>query len=151
MYPRGYEAFLSNITIGSVDISFHFFNACILPTIFYNGLILVTVGRVVIPLACAFTIVASRIRSRSRNFDGAECILKEKHLPAVLFILFLLHYSVPFAIFLTFAYDSLDNGKAYLHADYSISCYTETYTACKAYASLMARLDPVGIPAFFTW
>ena len=126
------------MTIGSVDISFHFFNACILTTIFYNGLILVTVGPVVIPLACAFNIVASRIRSRSRKIDAAECILKKKHLSVVLFILFVLHFSVSFAIALTSACDSLDNGKAYLHADYSITCYTEIYTACKTYASLMA-------------
>ena len=139
------------MTIVSVDISFLFSNACILTTIFCNSLTLVTVGPVVIPLACAFTFVASRSRSRSRMLDAAECILKKMYLSVVLSILFFLHYSVSFAIFLTFAYDSLDDVKAYLHADYSITCYTETYTACIKYASLMACFNPVKIPAFLMW
>ena len=117
------------MTIASVVTSFFFSNACILSTIFYNSLVLVMVGPVVIPCACAFTFVASRIRSRSRKVDAAECILKKKHLSVVVFILIFLHYYVSFTIFHTYACDSLDNGKAYLHADYSITCYTETYTA----------------------
>ena len=150
MYPQGYEAFLWKMIIASVDINFLFCNACILTTIFYNGLILVTVGPVVIPLPCAFTCVSSRIRSRSRNFDAAECILKKKHRSVVLFIFFFVHYSVYFAISLTFACDSLDNGKAYFRADYSITCYTETYTVQN-----VRQLDGLTLPSrhsgLFMW
>ncbi|CAN0526913.1 unnamed protein product, partial [Scytosiphon promiscuus] len=45
----------------------------------------------------------------------------------------------------------LDDGKAYLRADYSITCYTERYKAYRLYACLMAFIYPVGIPAFFAF
>ena len=151
VYPKEYQAFISKIAIINVDVGFLLSNACIITTNFYNRLVLATVGPLLILVACACTFIVARRRGRGRDSSAAEAFLKQKHLSTVLFIVFFVYSSVSFIIFQTFACDSLDDGKAYLRADYSITCYTGTYIAYQAYAIFMVFVYPVGIPAFFTW
>ena len=151
VYPQEYEDFLSTMAVVNVDIGFLLSNACILTTNFYDRLVLATVGPLVILFACACTFIITRRRRRGRNENASEAVLKQKHLSVVLFIVFLVYSSVSFTVFQTFACDGLDDGKSYLRADYSITCYTEIYTVYQTYAILMVFVYPVGIPAFFTW
>ena len=138
------------MAIVNVDVGFLLSNACILTTNFYNRLVLATVGPLVILFACACTFIIARRRGRGRDFAAEEAALKQRHITVVLFIVFFVYSSVSFTVFQTFACDPLDDGKAYLRADYSITCYTEMYTAYQTYAILMVFVYPVGIPAFFT-
>ena len=151
VYPQQYEDFISTMAIVNVDVGFLLSNACIITTNFYNRLMLATVVPMVILFACACTFTIARRRGRGRDFSAAEDVLKQRHLSVVLFVVFFVYSSVSFTVFQTFACDSLDDGKAYLRADYSITCYTGTYTAYQTYAILMVFVYPIGIPAFFTW
>ena len=117
VYPQEYEALPSKMAIANADIGFLLSNACILTTIFYNSLILDTVGPLVILFALAFTFDVSRSRGRSQIFGAAQGVLKKNHMSVVIFNIFSLHCSVSFTILQTFACDNLDNGKAYLRAD----------------------------------
>ena len=155
VYPEEYEAFLSKMAIVNVNIGFLLSNACIITTNFYDRLVLATVGPLVILFACACTFIIAKRRGRSGNSGAAQgdadALLKKKHLSVVLFIVFFVYSSVSFTVFQTFSCESLDDDKAYLRADYSITCYTKTYTTYQTYAILMVCVYPVGIPACFTW
>ena len=151
VYPQEYEDFLSTMAIVNVDIGFLLSNACIYNTNFYNRLVFATVGPLVILFACKCIFSIAKRRARGLTVTPAEAVMKQRHLSVVLFVVFFVYSSVSFTVFQTFACDSLDDGKSYLRADYSITCYTATYHAYQTYAILMVFVYPVGIPAFFTW
>ena len=147
MYPDEYENFLSAMALVNFDIGFILSNSCLMATDFYDRLVLVTVAPMVVLLVCAGTFVIAK----NRNSNSAGPIVKHKHVSVVLFMAFFVYSSVSFTIFQTFVCDSLDDGMAYLRADYSITCGTERHTAYLVYASVMVCVYPVGIPAFFAF
>ena len=116
---------------------------------FYDRLVVSTVAPLFVLLACVGTFFVSKTRNRHCTTAGA--IVKHKHVSVGLFVLFFVYSSVSFTIFQTFVCDPLDDGNAYLRADYSITCYTEMHTTYVVYASLMLVIYPVGIPALFAW
>ena len=118
-------------------------------TAFYDKLVIATVWPLMVLLACAGTFVIARGRSRNYRMTGPS--LKQNLVSVVLFVVFFVYCAVSFTTLQTFVCDSLDDGKAYLRADYSITCHTDTYTAYKRYASFMVCIYPVGIPAVFAW
>ena len=149
VYPDEYEAFLAYMAFVNVDVSLILSRACIITPDFYDRLIVATTGPLVVLLGCAGTFFAAK--RKNRNFSVVNHILKKNYLSVVIFIVFFVYSSVSFTILQTFVCDSLDDGKAYLRADYSITCYTDTYTAYQTYASFMVFVYPIGIPAFFAW
>ena len=149
MYPDEYEDFLSYMGVINVDIGLMLSRSCMLAPDFYDRLILATTGPLVVLLGFAGTFFVAK--KRNRAFSPVYHVWKQKYLSVVIFIVFFVYSSVSFTILQTFACDSLDDGNAYLRADYSITCYTNTYTAYQAYASFMVLVYPIGIPAFFAW
>ena len=147
VYPDEYEAFLSHMAFVNVDISLILSRHCIITPNFYDRLIVATTGPIAVILGCACTFFA--VNRKKQNFDVANHVWKQKYLSVVISIVFFVYSSVSFTVLQTFVCDSLDDGKAYLRADYSITCYTDTYTAYQAYASFMVFVYPIGIPAFF--
>lgn len=149
MYPDEYETFLASMSLLNFDIGSVLSSSCLFSTNFYHKLVLATVSPVVIILACAVTFFVAKVRNRHSN--AAEPILRHKHVSVILFIVFFVYSSVSFTIFQTFVCDPLDDGNAYLRADYSITCFTDRHSAYLVYASLMVCVYPVGIPAFFAF
>ncbi|CAN0488201.1 unnamed protein product, partial [Scytosiphon promiscuus] len=142
-----YDAFLSKLTFVNVDSGFGLANSCILTTDFYDRLMLATVGPLLVFLVLTGTFCIAR--RRSKISEAAGLMMQGKHVSAALVIVFLVYSSASFTIFQTFVCERLDDGASYLRADYSITCSGRTYEAHRAYASLMACIYPIGIPAFF--
>ncbi|CAM9493608.1 unnamed protein product, partial [Laminaria digitata] len=149
VYPEEYESFLSSLSLVNFDFSFFLSSSCIFTPDFFDRLVLATVVPLALGFAGAVTFCIAKIRNRGSITAGP--IVKHKHLSIVLFMVFFVYSSVSFVIFQTFVCDSLDDGKAYLRADYSIICFTERHKAYRMYASLMIFVYPVGIPAFFAF
>ena len=149
MYPDEYEAFLQRMAPVNFDNSSILSSSCLLTIDFYDRLVLSTVAPLVTLLACVGTFFIPKMKNQHSSTAGP--IVKHKHLSVGLFVVFLVYSSVSFTIFQTFVCDPLDDGNAYLRADYSITCYTETHDAYIVYASLMVCVYPFGIPAFFGW
>ncbi|CAM9499262.1 unnamed protein product, partial [Laminaria digitata] len=149
VYPDKYESFLSAMALVNFDFGSILSSSCLFKTDFYDKLVFATVAPLVMSLACAVTFFIAKMRNR--NSTTAVAIVIHKHVSIVLFIVFFVYSSVSFTIFQTFVCDSLDDGKAYLRADYSITCNTDRHKACLIYASVMVFVYPVGIPAFFAF
>lgn len=148
MYPEAYEVFLSNISAINTNIGLILSSFCIVATDFYDRLLLATLA----PLALLFAVFCvSLILERWKPRDIDEPTRQRRHFSAGLFILFFVYSSVSFTIFQTFVCDSLDDGNAYLRADYSVTCWTAKHNAYRTYAIIMVCVYPVGIPALFAW
>ena len=149
VYPDEYEAFLSKMTAINLDIGFILSSLCIIETDFYDRLLVSTTWPLVVFSALSGVFFITR--NMNRSTDVAEPIVQRKHLAAGLFVLFLVYSSVSFTIFQTFVCEDLDDGNAYLRADYSVQCWTEKHDWYRTYAGVMVCVYPVGIPAFFGW
>lgn len=148
MYPEAYEAFLSNISAINTNIGLILSSFCIVATDFYDRLLLATLA----PLALIFTVLCvSLLLERWKPRDLDEPTRQRRHFSVGLFILFFVYSSVSFTIFQTFVCDNLDDGNAYLRADYSVTCWTAKHDAYRTYAAIMVCVYPVGIPASFAW
>ncbi|CAM9109700.1 unnamed protein product, partial [Laminaria digitata] len=149
VYPDEYEAFLSKMSAINLDIGGILSNLCIVKTDFYDRLLIATMWPLVVLFALACTsLIATKINSSA---DAAEPMVQRKHLATGLFVLFFVYSSVSFTIFQTFVCEDLDDGNAYLRADYSVQCWTETHDAYRTYAGVMMCVYPVGIPALLGW
>ncbi|CAM9494231.1 unnamed protein product, partial [Laminaria digitata] len=149
VYPDEYEAFLSKMTAINLDIGAILSNLCIVKTDFYDRLFVSTVWPLVVLSALAGICYIARKRNRSTQMP--ETAVQRKYLEAGLFVLLFVYSSVSFTIFQTFVCQDLDDGSAYLRADYSVKCWTQNYDAYRTYASVMACVYPVGVPAVFWW
>ncbi|CAM9118057.1 unnamed protein product, partial [Laminaria digitata] len=149
VYPDEYEAFLSALALVNFDIGSILSTSCLVTTDFYSRLVVTTLAPMVIILACGVTFLMASMRNR--NVPSAGPIIKHRHVSVVLFMVFFVYSFVSFTIFQTFVCDSLDDGKAYLRADYSLTCDTKRHTTYLIYASVMVCVYPVGIPAFFAF
>ncbi|CAM9368546.1 unnamed protein product, partial [Laminaria digitata] len=149
VYPDEYEAFLSKLALVNLDIGSLMSSSCLYATDFYGRLVIATVAPLVILLVCAGTFIIALMRNE--DSISAVPIVKHKHVSVGLILVFFVYSSVSFTIFQTFVCDPLDDGNAYMRADYSITCYTETHTAYRIYAGFMLCVYPVGVPAFFAW
>lgn len=148
VYPEAYEAFLSSMSAINTNIGFILSTFCIVATDFYDRLLLATLG----PLVLLFAIFGMPLILEwwsKREVD--EPTIRRQDLSAGLFILFFVYSSVSFTIFQTFVCDDLDDGNAYLRADYSLTCSTAKHDAYRTYAIIMVCVYPVGIPMLFAW
>ncbi|CAN0452518.1 unnamed protein product, partial [Laminaria digitata] len=151
VYPDEYEAFLSKLAAINLDVGSILSNLCIVNTDFYDRLLLSTMWPLVVLSALAGTSFIARRMNSSSSTEAVEPIVQHKHLATGLFVLFFVYSSVSFTIFQTFVCEDLDDGNAYLRADYSVQCWTETHDAYRTYAGVMVFVYPVGIPAMFGW
>ena len=149
MYPDEYADFLSRLTLINLNFGFLVSYGCLMETDFFDRLLLTTLAPLVVlgVLAASYSAVKAWITSSQSSLS----MIRNIYLSTALFIMFFVYSSVSFTVFQTFACDTLDNGIAYLRADYSLTCFTKRHDRYKLYALIMVCVYPVGIPAVFAW
>ncbi|CAM9782397.1 unnamed protein product, partial [Laminaria digitata] len=148
-YPGVYETFLSRLGIINLDIRFVMSAGCLWPGVdFHDRLIADTILPLTILGILGMT-YAIALRRDSTADDRLRERIRNKHLSAVLFLLFFVYSSVSSTAFGMFACDSLDDGEEYLRADYRILCTDAKHRALQGYAAIMILVYPVGIPLLF--
>ena len=149
VYPEEYATFIAKLSFINLDIGVILSYACLVPTDFYDRLVLNTISPLVVLMVLAGTyFIAKR---RNKYSEAAMREVQHKHLSAGLFVAFLVYSSVSFTVFQFFVCETLDDGVSYLRADYSITCDTDEYAMFKAYAILMVCVYPIGLPAILSW
>ncbi|CAM9623221.1 unnamed protein product [Scytosiphon promiscuus] len=142
-YPDVYDAFVGYMDFLKLDVAWMLSAKCWFETDFYDSLLAITIG----PLVVCGLALASFMRSSGRSPSPA--LLKEikrRHATFAYIVSVLVYSTASSAVFQVFACDHLDNGKAFLRADHSIQCYTATHKGFMAYAGLMFLVYPLGIP-----
>ncbi|CAN0510836.1 unnamed protein product, partial [Laminaria digitata] len=137
-YPEIYSNFVLKLTPVNLDIGFMLSYSCLVTTDFYDRLLIATI----MPPLLLVVLVGSYYSGKQRNRSCES---------AALLLAFWVYSSVSYTIFQTFSCDDLDDGKAYLRADYSLECSTARHRAFKTYSLVMTCVYPVGIPAVFAW
>lgn len=148
-YPDVYEEFLHKLNFINVDIGFFVSSSCLLAPNFFGRLLFSTIMPLVVLVVLRGCYAVAK-RRNANSWDALR-VVKNKHLSAALFVVFLVYSSVAFTVFQTFVCDTLDNGISYLRADYSLTCSGAVYTSFKLYAISMVCVYPVGIPLFVAW
>ena len=148
-YPGIYQAFLSGIDTINFDIGFMLSTGCLWSGIdFHDRLLADTIG----PFAVLALLGVTYAVALHRNAGSGRIVLEKirnKHLSAMLLLVFLVYSSVSSAVFRMFACDSLDDGKIYLRADYRIICTDAKHRALQVYAAVMIAVYPVGVPLLY--
>lgn len=149
VYPRRYAAFISIISVVNVDFGHFFSFGCIMSLTFYRRLVLATIGPLVVLLilGCAY----ARRKLQNNICGNALRVVRDRLVSAATFVMIFAYASATFTILQTFPCDLLDDGNAYLRADYSVSCSTTVYKVYRAYASIMVGVYTIAIPGFFSW
>ena len=113
---------------------------------FYDRLLAVTLGPVIVVIGLGAAAVAYRLRGDERgNARAARCV------DSILKLLFFVFSSTSTSIFQAFACDDqFDDGRRVLACDYSISCKTPKWRAFRAYAVVCVFVYPIGIVCLFT-
>ncbi|CAM9381315.1 unnamed protein product, partial [Laminaria digitata] len=148
-YPGVYQTVLSSLDIINLDIGSVVSAGCLWSSFdFHDRLIADTIW----PLAVLGILGITYAIALRRNFGSDYSVrekVRNKHLSAVLFLMFLVFSSVSSTVFRMFACDSLDDGGEYLRADYRILCTDAKHRALQVYAAIMIVVYPVGIPLLF--
>ncbi|CAM9373703.1 unnamed protein product, partial [Laminaria digitata] len=149
VYPKVYTNFVLKLIPINLDIGFILSHSCLVTTDFYDRLLIATIMP---PLVLVALVGSYHLgKKRNRSSELAISVVKHRHQSAVLLLAFWVYSSVSYTVFQTFSCDDLDNGKAYLRADYSLECSTTLHSRFKTYAWVMVGVYPVGIPAVFAW
>ena len=129
----------------NLDLGFVF--SCLVSNNFYGHLDFATIT----PLLALVVLMGSYIIGVQRNrcSESGMREVRHKHLAVVVFIAFLVYSPVSYRIFQTFGCDELDDGGAYLRADYSLSCLTARHRWYEVYAFIVIGVYPIGITAAF--
>ena len=148
-YPGVYQTFLSGLNIINLDIGLLMSAGCLWSGIDFHDQLLVGSLWPLLVLGLLAMTYAIALR---RNFGADDSVrekIRNKHLTAVLLLLFFVYSSVSSTVFRMFACDSLDDGNEYLRADYRIMCTDAKHRALQVYAGFMIAVYPVGIPLLF--
>jgi len=146
-YPNVYQRFLDSINVLNFDLGWVLSVGCVLDLDFHGRLLFATIGPIVVVTMLAATYAVASYKNRGS--DQALRNVRHKHVTVLLLLTFLVYSSVSSILFQTFASDSLDDGKTYLRADYSIEYYSSKHNMFKIYAGFMIVLYPAGIPALY--
>ncbi|CAM9433669.1 unnamed protein product, partial [Laminaria digitata] len=148
-YPAVYEAFLRHVDVFNLNISWILSAGCLIESNFYHGLLVSTLGTLVI----AGCVLASQVVSCRRcpeHDREARAKIDQRHASILFWISLLVYATVSSSVFRTFACDDLDNGNSFLRSDHSLECYTPKHKVFMAYASVMVAVFPLGIPVCYT-
>ena len=148
-YPAVYKTFLNGIDAINLDIAFIASAGCLWHGIdFHNRLLAITIW----PLAVLGLMVVTYTVALRRKSACCEMVrekIRNKHLSAMLLLLFFVYSSVSSTVFRMFACDDVDDGHTYLRADYRIKCTDAKHRLLQAYAAVMIAVYPVGIPFLY--
>ena len=142
-----YKNFVSTLSFVNFDLGAMLSYTCILNTDFYDRLLFATLAPPVMLIVLAGSYIVGKKRNSSSEL-AINAVIR-KHQSAALYLALFVYSSVSYTIFQTFPCDELDDGEAYLRADYSLTCTTARHSAYRAYALSMVFAYPVGIPAIF--
>ena len=134
-YAGVYGEFLDGISsIISFDLGMVVSAGCVVTTDFHDRLLISTLGPLVAlgALAVCFK-VATR---RNQGSNEALQIVRRKHFSMALLITFLVYTSVSSTVFRVFDCETLDGGKDYLRADYTIECTDAKHKASQVGCAL---------------
>ncbi|CAM9115923.1 unnamed protein product, partial [Laminaria digitata] len=148
-YPGVYQTLLSGLNSINLDLGFVVSAGCLWSGIdFHDRLLAGTIWPfgVLGLLAVTYGVALSR---NSGSDDSVRENIRNKHLTAVLLLLFFVYPSVSSTVFRMFACDPLDDGEEYLRADYRIICTDAKHRDLQVYAAIMIAVYPVGIPLLF--
>ncbi|CAM9658440.1 unnamed protein product, partial [Laminaria digitata] len=148
-YPGVYQTFLSSLDIINLDVGFVMSAGCLLSSMgFHDRLLVGTIWPLTVLGVMGMT-YAIALHKNSTADDDLRDNNRNKHLSAVLFLLFFVYSSVSSTVFRMFARDVLDDSGEYLRADYRILCTDAQNRALRVYAAIMIAVYPVGIPLLF--
>ena len=143
-YPGIYQKFLNAAEVFNFDLSWMISAGCFVVVDFHGKLLILTLGPILVMLLLSGTYTYVVLRRRASR--GALKIVRYKHVSVGLLVMFLVYSSASSTIFQMFDCDSLDDGKDYLRADYTIECDGDKHKGLMIYAGFMILLYPVGIP-----
>ena len=148
-YPGIYQKFLNAAEVFNFDLSWMISAGCFVVVDFHGKLLILTLGPILVMLLLSGTYTYVVLRRRASR--GALKIVRYKHVSVGLLVMFLVYSSASSTIFQMFDCDSLDDGKDYLRADYTIECDGDKHKGLMIYAGFMILLYPVGIPGLFAY
>lgn len=149
IYPGVYQTFLTAIDNVNLDIGIVASAGCQWSDIdFHDRLVVGTTFPLVVLGLLGMTYRIALHRS-SGSADSVSDTIRNRHISAVIFVLFFVYSPVSSTVFRMFACDDLDDGNEYLRADYRILCTDEKHSYLQIYAMLMVAVYPVGIPLLF--
>ena len=147
-FPNVYQTLLNGVDFLNFDLSWFVSAGCFLEIDFHDRLLWTTIAPPVIMCLLAGTYAVAVYRNRGSP-EATLVNVRQKHGSMVLFVTFLFYSSVSSVVFQAFACESLDDGKRYLRADYTIDCDSTRHRAFQIYAGLMILVYPLGIPVCY--
>lgn len=148
-YPGACQTFLSVLNIINLDLGFVLSAGCLWSGIdFHDQLLAATVWPFAVLGLLVMTYLTA-LHTNGGNGGSRREHIRNKHLSAVLLLLFLVYSSVSSNVFRMFACDALDDGVEYLRVDYRIVCTDTKHRTLQVYAAIMIAIYPVGIPLLF--
>ena len=148
-YPELYQRFLNIVDVFNFDLTWMISAGCFVVVNFHGKLLILTIGPIIIMLFLGGTY--TYIKRRHHASEEALMVVRHKHVSVVLLVMFLVYSSTSSVLFQMFDCETLDDGKNYLRADYTIECNEHRHRALMVYAVFMLLLYPLGIPAFFAY
>lgn len=132
----------------NIDINAIMAYSCLVSPNFYGRLVLATTTPLLVLaiLAVAYSTAQRKLHTSS----PIRLTVRSRYLSAGLLVAFFVYSSVSSTIFHTFLCEQVGE-YWYLRADYSLSCDGERHRTYVIYASVMAGVYPIGIPALFCW
>lgn len=147
-FPDVYQKLLNGVDFLNFDLSWFVSAGCFLDIGFHDRLLWTTIAppmtMCVLGGTYAFAVYRHR-KSRETTLNNVH----QNHRSMALLITFLVYSSVSSVVFQAFACESLDDGKRYLRADYTIECDSAKHKAFQIYAGLMILVYPLGIPVCY--
>lgn len=147
-YPDLYAAFVGFIDFLDLDVTWMLSVDCWVDTDFYNTLLTMTIGPMVVSVLVLGSWTIRRRRCPAADPDRFSRI-NQRHSKFMYVISFLIYSSVSSTVFQTFACDGIDTGESFLRVDYSTQCYTRKHWLYMGYAGFMCLVYPIGIPVAY--
>eukprot|EP00903_Cladosiphon_okamuranus_P015420 g14243.t1 len=147
-YPDLYAKFVGFIDFLHLDVAWMLSVDCWVDTNFYNTLLTMTIGPVVVSM-----LVLGSWGIRRRHCPAADpdrfSRINQRHAKFIYLISFLVYSSVSSKVFQTFPCDDIDTGESFLRVDHSIQCFTTEHRIYMVYAGFMCLVYPIGIPVAY--
>lgn len=147
-YPDSYQRFLYGVDLLNFDFRWMLSTGCLVHVNFHDRLFMATTG----PIVCLGLLLATYVLAcyLNRGSQAAITNIRRKHVSALLLVTFFVYSSVSSILFQMFSCESLDDGKTYLRADYSIECDSRVHKVLQIYAAFMILVYPIGILALYS-
>lgn len=139
-YPDIYERFID--IVGSIGFNLDWIMglSCDLDTDFHSKLFVVTVCPMLLSFLAAVTYLFS-----DKSSDSFR-----RHVSFLLLVSFYVFSPVSTTLFQMFSCETLEDGREFLRADYSIQCTSDKHKALQGYSVFMLIMYVIGIPAAYS-